>query len=122
MRDNDRMRQTSRWIAAVVAGLALPLAGCAASDEPAPSGQPGAATSAGATGTANPGPTPTPGPTSPTGDRTPPTTAKPAGTVTITRTGGIAGASELIKIATDGTWVYTDRKNGGSQQGKLTPT
>jgi hypothetical protein len=40
--------------------------------------------------------------------------------VTISRTGGIAGVQQTIAIATDGSWTYTDRRSGATQQGKLT--
>lgn len=40
--------------------------------------------------------------------------------VTITRTGGLAGVQQVLAVATDGTWTYTDRRSGNTQQGKLT--
>ncbi len=42
------------------------------------------------------------------------------GTATITRTGGLAGVSQLLVIAPDGAWVFTDKRSGASQQGRLT--
>jgi hypothetical protein len=94
---------------------------------------------------AQPGPTPTPTPTrsesittsatapSATGD-TPiaPASSVPGGSssttkavpslpgVTITRTGGIAGVMQVIAVAADGSWTYTDKRVGTSQQGRLT--
>lgn len=41
-------------------------------------------------------------------------------TVTITRTGGIAGVMQMVVIKPDGSWTYTDKKTGASQSGKLT--
>lgn len=40
--------------------------------------------------------------------------------VTITRTGGLAGVMQVVAIAPDGTWTYTDKRAGDTQQGKLT--
>jgi hypothetical protein len=48
-------------------------------------------------------------------------TTRPPTTITITRTGGIAGVHQSIAIAPDGSWVYSDVKAGSSgQQGQLT--
>jgi hypothetical protein len=52
------------------------------------------------------------------------TTAAPAPvgqTVTVQRTGGIAGVSEMIVIGADGAWTFTDQKSGKTEKGQLTP-
>jgi hypothetical protein len=41
--------------------------------------------------------------------------------VTIVRTGGIAGVRQEIEIASDGSWVYTDRRTAKVERGQLTP-
>jgi hypothetical protein len=49
------------------------------------------------------------------------TAGVPASTgVTISRTGGLAGVMQQVAIAADGTWTFTDRRAGDTQQGKLT--
>src|SRR4030088_379791 len=40
--------------------------------------------------------------------------------VTVTRTGGLAGVLQVLAVAADGSWTFTDRRAGTSQQGKLT--
>jgi hypothetical protein len=40
--------------------------------------------------------------------------------VTVTRTGGLAGVMQVLAVAADGSWTFTDRRAGTSQQGKLT--
>jgi hypothetical protein len=42
------------------------------------------------------------------------------GTVTVTRTGGIAGGEHQLVVSTDGSWVYTDRQTGAVKRGQLT--
>jgi len=32
----------------------------------------------------------------------------------------LAGVSQVVAISVDGTWTYTDRRSGDTQQGKLT--
>ena len=39
--------------------------------------------------------------------------------VTVTRTGGFAGLMRRIEIAADGSWVFTDMRNGKVHRGKL---
>jgi len=45
----------------------------------------------------------------------------PAVPVSMSRTGGIAGVSQSIDIAPDGTWVYTDKRMNQSERGALGP-
>jgi hypothetical protein len=52
------------------------------------------------------GPAPTGGPVGPT-------------TVTILRSGGIAGVMQELKIEPNGTWRYIDKRGGQTQQGQL---
>jgi hypothetical protein len=42
------------------------------------------------------------------------------GTVTVTRTGGIAGVEHQLVISADGSWVFTDRGTGAVKRGQLT--
>jgi hypothetical protein len=49
-----------------------------------------------------------------------PTSPRAAGSVAVTRTGGIAGVRQRIEIAADGSWTFTDQKAGKSQTGTLT--
>lgn len=53
----------------------------------------------------------------------PVTTMPPAGpmTITLTRTGGIAGVQETVVIDAAGNWTYTDKRKGQSQKGTFTP-
>ena len=41
-------------------------------------------------------------------------------TVTVTRTGGIAGGERQLVVSKDGSWVYTDRQTGTVKRGQLT--
>jgi hypothetical protein len=41
--------------------------------------------------------------------------------VTITRTGGLAGVNQSIEINADGTWMYSDHRQAKNQNGRLTP-
>jgi hypothetical protein len=63
----------------------------------------------------------TTGGTSPTAD---PEASGPgriaAPTVTVTRSGGIAGVRQSVEIVFDGSWTYTDEKSGASERGSLT--
>lgn len=92
------MRQTPRWLPVLLlAALAAPtalLAGC---------GQGGSGSTPGASA-------------SDTADSAPVS----APTITLTRTGGLAGVNESIEISTDGGWTYTDHRKGTSESGKLT--
>jgi hypothetical protein len=106
------MRKVSRWIGVIV--ILGVLSGCG-NGTPAGSG----ATASGAT------PLPPPAPTS--ASSVPTTTAAPApapsataSTVQITRTGTIAGINQYIVIGADGAWTLTDRRRGGTRQGRLT--
>lgn len=105
------MRHASGWIRAVgSAGLVLVLAACAGTTgEPAP-----VSTSA----------TPTPSPTSsePVGTRSPgpPVTGPAFGPVSVTRTGGIAGVTQTVRIGADGSWTYTEGRGGTATRGRLT--
>lgn len=44
----------------------------------------------------------------------------PPTSLTITRTGGFAGVMQVVAIAADGTWTFTDRRAGTTQQGTFT--
>jgi hypothetical protein len=115
----------ARWRRAVVV-TALPLALLACSS---PSGS-----SPGSTPTATPTPTaPTASSLATSGGVSPSAPSLPGGSgatttrgvpgtsgVTISRTGGIAGVQQTIVIAADGSWTYTDGRDGSTQQGKLT--
>jgi hypothetical protein len=41
--------------------------------------------------------------------------------VTITRSGGIVGYQQILKIAEDGAWTLVDRKTDATQRGTMTP-
>jgi hypothetical protein len=41
------------------------------------------------------------------------------GTVTMQRSGGLAGVMQGVEIASDGTWTYTDRRAGTVRHGRL---
>jgi hypothetical protein len=58
------------------------------------------------------GGTATPGAASPTGSAT-----APATTVTLTRTGGLAGVNEQVTVEPDGSWTYVGRS--GKDSGRL---
>ncbi len=117
------MGKTSRWI--VVASFSALVLGLGAGCAP---GTPATGVSSPTPSTAGTSAIPTAGTTPPVPP--PPATAKPASatanppataaTVRVTRTGGIAGLSETVVIAPDGTWVFTDRRTGATQQGRLT--
>jgi hypothetical protein len=104
--------------AALVAAMPLALLACSApaGRSPTPSALPTASASVPAT----PGSPDPVGSTVP-GGSTSTTKEVPSGPgVTITRTGGLAGVMQVIAVAADGSWTYTDRRAGTSQQGKLT--
>ena len=42
--------------------------------------------------------------------------------MTVTRTGGIAGVRQTIRIAANGWWTYQDGRSGASDSGRLTAT
>lgn len=83
-----------RWFAVAALAAVLPLVACAQPD------QNGQGPGSGATSL----PT-TPGMVS----------------VKIIRTGGFAGVNQILEIAPDGSWVYTDKRAGTSQRGQITP-
>jgi len=87
----------------VAAGVML--AGCATPGTPGSAGTAGTATSS-----ATPGDTTT----------TPSNPGVPAGAVTVTRTGGIAGVHQTLAVSADGSWIYTDTKTGATQRGMFT--
>ena len=112
------MPHASRWIGTVllVAGLGG-LAACAAPTTQAP-GTPGPTT---ASPSASATPTPTSGPTTATTTNPPPVTGGGAlGRVTVSRSGGIAGVMQTVRLEADGSWTYTDRRKGNSRSGRLT--
>jgi hypothetical protein len=41
--------------------------------------------------------------------------------VSLTRSGGIAGVNQTIVIGADGTWTYTDKRSGATSSGQFTP-
>jgi hypothetical protein len=41
--------------------------------------------------------------------------------VSATRSGGLAGVSEAIEVAKDGSWTYTDRRMNTTEHGTLSP-
>jgi hypothetical protein len=55
----------------------------------------------------------------------PPSATTPAATgllsVSLTRSGGIAGVNQSIVIGADGTWTYTDKRSGATSSGQFTP-
>ena len=116
------MRNTSRWIAPVVCvALALPVVLTACAEVTTP-GEPSVAASP-STGPAASGPasSPTVTPTSAGTTGGPAPTGGPVGptTVTILRSGGIAGVMQELKIEPNGTWRYVDKRGGQAQQGQL---
>jgi hypothetical protein len=42
------------------------------------------------------------------------------GPVTVTRTGGIAGVMQTVRIGADGSWTYTEGRGSTSTRGRLT--
>lgn len=50
----------------------------------------------------------------------PPTLAPAAETVTVVRTGGIAGVNDVMVVRPDGAWTRTDR-DGNQRTGRLSP-
>jgi hypothetical protein len=40
--------------------------------------------------------------------------------ITITRSGGLVGYQQILKIASDGSWVLTDRRTDTTQRGTMT--
>jgi hypothetical protein len=109
------MRQASRWIRRAAPALALlALAGCAAGG-----GQQGGAS---ATPSTVPGPastTPAPGPVG-SETPTPPPVGSAMGRVVVTRTGGIAGVSQSLRVEPNGSWIYVDRRPVAQKTGRLT--
>jgi hypothetical protein len=61
-------------------------------------------------------------PTAPSSGAPAATTAPPAGplTITLTRSGGIAGVRETVVIDASGNWTYTDLRKAQSQKGTFT--
>jgi hypothetical protein len=50
----------------------------------------------------------------------PPEGAGTGGSVSMQKSGGIAGVMQSVNIAADGSWVYTDRRSGMVRRGNLT--
>jgi len=117
-------RRATGWPRCAAALLALALAGCdgASTGAPQPTGSPASSSASAATGTPTasetpaPSETPTPGGTSGTAAPSRNTTNE---TVTLVRSGGIAGLTETITVQPDGKW---QRGNGRSVErtGRLT--
>jgi len=40
--------------------------------------------------------------------------------ITLTRTGGLVGYQQMVVISPDGSWVFTDKRNGRTERGQLT--
>jgi hypothetical protein len=88
------MWKSARVVVAVTVvgvSVAIGLSGCGGADVKEPPGAP-------ATTAAAPGPL----------------------TITVTRTGGIAGVNEMVVIDASGNWTYTDQRQGKSQKGQFT--
>lgn len=96
--------------AAAAALLTVVLSACARTPREVPSSTPSVTTPP-PTGSSPPGPTASPPPTT--------TGAPRLTTVTVTRTGGIAGVMQQVQIAPDGSWTYTDKRMGRVEHGKL---
>jgi hypothetical protein len=109
------MRQASRWFAAAGPALSLALlVGCAAGGT--------AQSGSSATPSASPGleTTTAPGPTA----SVPPDPPDPPGgsamsRVAVTRTGGIAGVSQSLRVDPNGSWIYVDRRPVAQKTGRL---
>ena len=117
-RDNVPMSHASRWIKAAGLCLLVPatlmlLAACAGEGTPLATPSPSVTPGADAT-TGPPGPTATVSP-----GHAPPLTGPALSRVTVTRSGGIAGVNQSVRIEADGSWVYTDKRRGTSQSGRL---
>jgi hypothetical protein len=111
------MPHASRWIRAVglrvlvPVGLILSLAACPGTATPEAPLTPGSSPPPGATTTPEPTSTRSPGP---------PVTGPAFTRVTVTRSGGIAGVVQTIRVEADGSWMYTDRRGGAPQtRGRL---
>jgi hypothetical protein len=105
------MRQASRWIRPAALSLVLVLAGCAA----------GGTAQGGSSATPSTSPdqqttTPPPGPK----ESAPPPGGSPMSRVVVTRTGGIAGVSQSIRVDPNGSWIYVDRRPVMQKSGRLT--
>jgi len=118
------MRYTSRWLTALVIGV-LALSGAAAGCGSVSPSHRSVDSPLGAGATSAPAPAPTTPPLKPEPD---PTTAEPpegagvGGSVSMQKSGGIAGVMQSVNISADGSWVFTDRRANVTRRGHLTST
>ena len=113
------MRQTSRWIGVAGLYVLIGLTGLVTLTACGGTQTPRAPVTPTATGSA---PTPDPEITTPgpDGSSRPPGLTPPALVpLTVTRTGGIAGVRQTVRVATDGSWTYQDGRSGMSESGRL---
>jgi hypothetical protein len=114
------MRHASRWIRAAgpalslaALSLAVPLlAGCAAGGTAQSGSSTSPSTSPGLENT-----TPPPGPTGSVPPNPPGGSAMSR--VVVTRTGGIAGVSQSLRVDPNGSWIYVDRRPVAQKTGRL---
>ena len=114
------MPPLTRWRGVLVLA-ALPLALLACSAQPGPVATPSALVTTGVATPSALAETPVAPASGVPGGSTSTSKAVPSVPgVTITRTGGLAGVMQVLAVAADGSWTFTDRRAGTSQQGKLT--
>jgi len=119
------MRYTSRWLTALVIGV-LALSGAATGcgsvspshrsvDSPLGAGATSGVTPSAPAAAATTLPAPEPDPTA-----APPEGAGVGGSVTMQKSGGIAGVMQSVNISADGSWIFTDRRSNVTRRGHLT--
>jgi hypothetical protein len=118
--DNAEMRYTPFAARVLAAGLAIAaLTGCGFSTGTAtPSSSISTSGTAGSSSPASVPPKTATGGVPPGGPA--PGGAPLGGGITVTKSGGIAGVRQVLTIAPDGSWVFTDQKGGKKQNGRLT--
>jgi hypothetical protein len=93
--------------------LLVVLAGCGSAGD-------GATPAASDTGTATATPSANPTTSPPAPGVEPGQPGSIAASLTLTRTGGLIGYQDMVVISPDGSWIYTDKRNGRIERGQLT--
>jgi hypothetical protein len=103
-----------RWL--VLAAVVLGLAACTGVPEPAPSDQ--SPSTVPATSASAPPATVSVAPTTTPISGTTPTTGL-VGTVTIIKSGGMAGVQQILTVSADGSWMFVDKRKATTVRGTL---
>jgi hypothetical protein len=107
------MRKLLVPVLTALTAAAVTLAGCATPGTPGPAGGPTQSTSGtGQIGSGSPSP--------PSGPGAGQTASDGLTSLTITRTGGLAGVRQTLSLKPDGSWIYADTRNGATGRGTLT--